>query len=376
MSSDGSNEFSRCPASHKCTRLYLHLFATFISNWVAERKSHVNPAHQLLLAEHSERCVLWLRRKSPKLKKVRQLQWHQPAQQQSLKFIVTFFPKLTHKCRTFLQLVGIYIYTCDGNYILWICKFPKLFSGLIHKTADAKTRLSVASPQRPPSEKPGIGAVTAGPGDETKNKQTVLRVDDDWDDVPDWPKGWVVCLVNNTIVNRRLFWVFCFLPNSSLKWSLVECEIAFSSCGWLSQNVKSLLLMAQKKGLRGCVPLHVSVMCREGWQQPLRIEEIRQAAENHEPWAVKARLCLHWTFAEQTTVLQLQFTELVHAMHMHTSFSIESIRGLLGRLQFGPFTLIEVSISDLQDFQAMEQFQKLERCAHNAGWLGKFVDPF
>eukprot|EP00434_Breviolum_minutum_P019163 symbB.v1.2.016888.t1/scaffold1299.1/size126157/10 len=46
-------------------------------------------------------------------------------------------------------------------------------------------------------------------------------------------------------------------------------------------------------------------MCREGWQQPLRIEEIRQAAENHEPWAVKA----------------------------------------------------------------MEQFQKLERCAHNAGKL-------
>ena len=54
------------------------------------------------------------------------------------------------------------------------------------------------------------------------------------------------------------------------------------------------VLPAQKKGLRGCVPLHASVMCREGWKHPLRIEEIRQAAENHEPWAVKAcRLCLH-----------------------------------------------------------------------------------
>ena len=191
--------------------------------------------------------------------------------------------------------------------------FQNSFLGWFIETAGpTKTKTPVQPSRAPkgfPSEKPGSWGRDGGSTIEMTSQMGPKRMS---------------CLVWWTIllVNRRLFWVFCFLPNSSLKWSLVECEIAFSSCGWLSQNVKSLLLMAQKKGLRGCVPLHVSVMCREGWQQPLRIEEIRQAAENHEPWAVKARLCLHWTFAEQTTVLQLQFTELVHAMHMHKSFSI------------------------------------------------------
>lgn len=158
MSSDGSNEFSRCPASHKCTRLYLHLFATFISNWVAERKSHVNPALQLLLAEHSERCVLWLRRKSPKLKKVRQWQWHQPAQQQSLKFIVTFFPKLTHKCRTFLQLVGIYIYIHVMEIIFCeFVNFQNSFLGWFIKLPTRKPACPSRAPKGPPVKSLGSG---------------------------------------------------------------------------------------------------------------------------------------------------------------------------------------------------------------------------
>eukprot|EP00438_Fugacium_kawagutii_P033013 Skav230196 [mRNA] locus=scaffold1418:320991:323135:+ [translate_table: standard] len=37
-----------------------------------------------------------------------------------------------------------------------------------------------------------------------------------------------------------------------------------------------------------CVPSHASAMCKDGWQQPLSIEEVREAADKDEAWALKA----------------------------------------------------------------------------------------
>ena len=114
-----------------------------------------------------------------------------------------------------------------------------------------------------------------------------------------------------------------------------------------------------------------------GWQHPLSLEEVRQAADKEEAWAAKAGDAGDARDAGANRYISIQIDVLCFSMLFSYELIWQTLPLLIEALDFflrlsSRLRLRSASwLGLVAPLQALDQLRRLERCAHNPAYLGE-----